>query len=124
MMRLVRSLLFWAIIAAMFVSAFWVGMALAHTDGPGAWINRESLTDPVTKQFCCNEHDCREEPDNVEAIDGGYRIRSTGEFIPAARVIWRSPGGWWRCRYLASHALPEGKRIGDTRCLIGPPPSG
>lgn len=93
-----------------------VSLAYAHDHGPGAWINMERLTDPVTREWCCNEHDCREEPDNVEPVEGGYRIISTGEVIPHERVIWRSPGGWWRCRYMG------GERAGQTRCLIAPPP--
>jgi hypothetical protein len=69
----------------------------------------------VTKEWCCNDIDCQEEPGNVEAVEDGYRIVSTGEVIPRERVIWRSPGGWWRCRYLG------GEKAGMTRCLIGPP---
>jgi hypothetical protein len=89
--------------------------ALAHDHGYGSWINNERLTDPRTGEWCCSTHDCREEPDNVEAVPDGYRILSTGEVIPRDRVIWRSPGGWWRCRYMS------GERAGRTRCLIGPP---
>jgi hypothetical protein len=86
--------------------------ARAHDHGPGSWINNERLHDPVTGEWCCNTVDCREESDNVEAVPEGYLIRSTGETIPRERVIWRSPGGWWRCRNLPT---------GTTRCLIGPP---
>lgn len=90
--------------------------ALAHDHGPGSWINNQKLTDPQTKEFCCNLLDCREEPDNVRALaDGNFLILTTQEVFPAARVIWRSPGGWWRCRYMS------GSRTGKTRCLIGPP---
>lgn len=87
--------------------------ALAHDSGPGSWINQQKLTDPFTKEWCCNLHDCKEETDNVEAQPGGFLIRSTHEVIPAARVIWRSPGGWWRCRRMDG--------TNRTRCLIGPP---
>ena len=80
-----------------------------------SWISRERLTDPVTREWCCNHIDCAEEVDNVEAVVGGYRIKSTGEIVARERVIWRSPGSWWRCRYLA------GEKAGQTRCLIGPP---
>lgn len=88
-----------------------LALAMAHD----SWISRERITDPVTGEWCCNHQDCREEPGNVEAVDGGYRIKSTGEVIPRQRVIWRSPGGWWRCRYL------DPAKNGATRCLIGPP---
>ena len=100
---------------AALVAVFLCMPALAHDHGAGSWINNERLIDPVTREWCCNTNDCREEPDNVEARPDGYRIRSTGEVVARERVIWRSPGGWWRCRYLS------GERAGETRCLIGPP---
>lgn len=86
--------------------------AQAHDHGPGSWINNERITDPVTGDWCCDLNDCREEPDNIREVDAGYLVISTGEIIDRKRVIWRSPGGWWRCRNL---------NTGTTRCLIGPP---
>lgn len=83
--------------------------------GHDSWISRERIVDPVTNEWCCNHIDCAEEVSGVEAVDGGYLIKSTGEVIPRERVVWRSPGGWWRCRYLG------GEKFGKTRCLIGPP---
>ena len=91
------------------------GLALGHDHGPGSWINNQKITDPVTGEWCCDLNDCREEPDNIREADGGYLIVSTGEIIDRKRVIWRSPGGWWRCRYL------HGEKAEQTRCLIGPP---
>lgn len=85
--------------------------ALAHD----SWISREKLTDPLTKEFCCNMNDCAEELGGVDPVAGGYLIRQTGEVVERKRVIWRSPGGWWRCRYLS------GPKANQTRCLIGPP---
>lgn len=91
--------------------------ALAHDDGPGAWINHQNLRDPVSGEHCCNLNDGQEEDaSNIEARPHGYLIHSTQEFIEFDRVIWKSPGGWWRCRYM------DGSN--RTRCLIGPPPSG
>lgn len=70
----------------------------------------------MTGEWCCNVNDCAEEIGTVSQLpNGNYFIASTGEEIDAKRVIWRSPGSWWRCRYLA------GERAGKTRCLIGPP---
>lgn len=84
--------------------------ALAHE----SWINREKLTDPASKEWCCNRNDCRSE--QVRETNGGYVV-TTGEFVPFHRVIWKSEDGhWWRCRYMA------GERAGKTRCLIGPSP--
>lgn len=112
---------------------FLLGMCLmiafqSATQGHESWINNQNLRDPSTKQSCCNLHDCREETNNIERIETGYLVKSTGEVIAPERVIWRSPGGWWRCRFTNQPApwtdnwlknLP--RKIGDTRCLIGPP---
>jgi hypothetical protein len=83
------------------------------------WISRDRLVDPVNGEWCCNENDCALLPESdVSAIPGGYHVASTGEDIPAARVIWKSADGrWWRCRYLSGAV-----KAGQTRCLIGPPP--
>jgi len=89
-------------------------IALAHTHGPGSWINNERLIDPVTKAWCCDERDCfPQKAGSIRPVDGGYLVVETGEVIEHKRVIWRSPDGmWWRCS------------IGNvTRCLIGPPRS-
>lgn len=107
----------WAVV--ILICAGWVYSAMGHTHGPGAWINQQRLTDPLTKEWCCNLQDCAEETSNVEEASGGFFIKSTGEFIPERRVIWRAPPGeWWRCRYLG------GDKVGKTRCLIGPAQTG
>ena len=98
-------------ILVMFALLMFLTGARAHD----SWISRERIYDPVTKEWCCSAMDCQEEVDNVQAVEGGYRIKSTGEVIERERVTWRSPGGWWRCRYLG------GPKEGLTRCLIGPP---
>lgn len=87
------------------------GAAHAHDH----WINAMRLHDPVSGAWCCDERDCAAVPaGGVAERSGGYLVVETGELIPYARVIWRSPdGAWWRCRNLAT---------GATRCLIGPPP--
>lgn len=93
------------------IAALWAVLsfpAMAHDH----WINHQNLRDPVTGQWCCDERDTQEETDNIEAVPGGFLVKSTGEIIPKERVIWRSPGGWWRSRNLSDNS---------TRCLIGPP---
>jgi hypothetical protein len=95
-----------------------LGAAAAHDHGDGSWINTLGLSDPVTRLACCNANDCRELVDGIEETTGGYLIKATGEDIARERVIWRSPGGWWRCQHM------EGPLTGKTRCLIGPPLSG
>lgn len=86
--------------------------AFAHDN----WISRENLTDPVTKEFCCNADDCAAvEEGGIKESLYGHIVVETGEFIQNNRIIWRSPGGWIRCRYLG------GPKANMTRCLIGPP---
>lgn len=83
------------------------GSALAHDH----WINSLKLTDPQTKQWCCNKIDCR--PEAVREVEGGYATQG-GDVVPFSRVLWKSQDGrWWRCRNLPANT---------TRCLIGPPP--
>jgi len=68
--------------------------ALAHDH----WLN--TMQDPKSGDWCCGENDCQEEHDNIREVRRGYLVISTGEVIPADRVIWKSPDGkWWRCRY-------------------------
>lgn len=104
------------ILAIVFGWAVLVGIAaaLAHDH----WINHSRLVDPVTNEWCCNEHDCDLiDAGGVVEQNGDYFIVETQETFPAARVIWKSGDGrWWRCRYLG------GENAGKTRCLIGPPP--
>ena len=82
--------------------------------GHESWISELKLKDPESREWCCDETDTFEESANIEAVPGGFKVLSTGEFIPLRRVIWRSPAGWWRSR----------KPDGTTRCLIGPEPRG
>lgn len=86
-------------------------LVMAHE----SWINRQNLTDPLSKQTCCNKNDCVEE--QVREVIGGYLVMS-GEVIPYSRVIWASPEGTWvRCRNTPTDPKSS------TRCLIGPPPA-
>lgn len=105
----------------------WNAPALAHDHGFGSWIGKERISDPVTGEWCCDADDCKEmvsaaatdfnpatqERGSVTQLpNGNYLVSSTGEEIDAKRIIWRSPGSWWRCH----------RPNGSTRCLLGPPP--
>lgn len=111
-----RGLIAGAALTAAFL--LFMGALRAHDHGDGSWINHQNLRDPVSGEHCCNLNDCREE--KVEATAGGYLVE-TGEVIPSRRVVWRSPGGWWRCRYLGGEHTRPDQAAGKTRCLIGPP---
>lgn len=105
-------------IAVLAASLFVLVAIGQRTRAHESWINRNGLTDPVTKDWCCNEHDCK--PERVSEVRGGYRLYATGEVIPATRVLWRSPDGfWWVCRY----QNPNLENFNTARCLIGPPPA-
>lgn len=104
----------WAIFGTALFIVLFLFLLIATTWAHDSWISRENLRDPVSLESCCNAMDCQEEL-GIEAVEGGYLIKSTGEVIHRERIIWRSPGGWWRCRYLS------GTKSGLTRCLIGPP---
>jgi hypothetical protein len=100
--------------AMLWLASLPLGSALAHDSDPYGWISNEMLRDPQSQDWCCGALDCKTE--TVREVAGGYQVE-TGEIVPYARVIWRSPdGAWIRCRYLG------GKRANQTRCLIGPPP--
>lgn len=101
-----------AVLGGVLATLLWLASLVVDVRAHDHWINEQRLTDPVSGQWCCNLNDCQEESDNIAPVDGGYLVKSTGEVIERARVIWRSPGGWWRCRNLST---------GTTRCLIGPP---
>jgi hypothetical protein len=101
-----------ALVGAGFVLFSLCLIALAHTHGPGSWINTNKLLNPQTGESCCNEQDCFAE--QVDEFPDFVLVR-TGEMIPSANVIWRSQDGqWWRCRKYVN-----GQQ--STRCLIGPP---
>jgi hypothetical protein len=76
------------------------------------------LADPASGEWCCGEYDCHAvEHNGIRQVPGGFFVAASGETIPQARVIWRSPdGSWWRCLRDPLDARSA------TRCLIGPPP--
>jgi hypothetical protein len=57
-------------------------IALAHD----SWISDRGLRDPVSGQWCCNQHDCA--PEQVREIAGGYLVQ-TGEVIPHLEIAGR-----------------------------------
>ncbi len=104
----------WVAVVALFITTWPV---FSHEAGEGAWINQKNLIDPVNREWCCNEHDCKPvQEDGIQENAFGFRVIETGEQITHERVIWKAPDGrWWRCRYMV------GPDKGKTRCLIGPP---
>lgn len=81
-----------------FIAALILCAMPAYAHGPAEWIQRDGYKN-AAGELCCGERDCFEiEADNVKAVDGGYLIKSTNEFIPHNEAQ-PSPGGYWRCQW-------------------------
>lgn len=80
---------------------------------------------------CCNKRDCHrafEETDFIVKVEGGYVLKSTGEFIPE-KLTAISPNQFWHiCRNYRSARFGEnGTNLilderGKVRCLMIPGP--
>lgn len=64
---------------------------------------------------CCNGEDCRKivDPNDIEPISGGYRIRPTGEIVDKETTGISPDNAWHICR------KSDTKRT--IRCLLVPP---
>lgn len=94
------------VIAAM---CLWPAATLAHD----SWINRGRYLEYGTVNHCCGEHDCSAWPRaDIEESADGYRIRSTGEFVPRFKAQSSEDGEYWICRK-STHAI---------RCFFAPSP--
>lgn len=96
----------------------WVILAAACL-GPAAatahdsWINRGGYVEYGTVNHCCGDHDCATWPrEDVEVSPDGYRIRSTGEFVPRFKALGSEDSDYWICR----------KSTGAIRCFFAPGP--
>jgi hypothetical protein len=70
-----------AVCAVLFL--FGVSLALAH--GEYEWIMRGAYSDPRTGIHCCGPNDCvKLAPEDVQIVEGGFRIKSLDEFVPAS----------------------------------------
>ena len=101
------------------------GILMALTVGAGSheteqWIADKSLTDPLSKQWCCGPSDCHALDDGeVQEARGGWMIKTPvdkePEFVPYSRALPVSPDG----RYHRCVAFIGGKA--QSRCFIVPP---
>ncbi|MGK9167092.1 hypothetical protein KXR53_12385 [Inquilinus limosus] len=96
----------------------WVIWAAACL-GPAAasahdsWISRGGYVEYGTTNHCCGEKDCTTWPRaDIEESDDGYRIRSTGEFVPRFKSQSSEDGDYWICR----------KSTNAIRCFFAPSP--
>jgi hypothetical protein len=64
---------------------------------------------------CCNGEDCRKivDPKDIEPIQGGYRVRSTGEIVDKKYTGISPDNGWHICRRSDLNRT--------IRCLLVPP---
>lgn len=96
----------WAILAAVCLGP---AAAAAHD----SWINRGGYVEYGTVNHCCGEHDCTPWPgSDIEVSPEGYRIRSTGEFVPRFKALGSEDSDYWICR----------KSTGAVRCFFAPGP--
>lgn len=97
----------WVILAA---ACLGPAAALAHD----SWINRGRYLEYGTVNHCCGDHDCTAWPrSDIEESAEGYRIRSTGEFVPRFKAQGSEDGDYWICR----------KSTGAIRCFFTPGPA-
>ncbi len=64
---------------------------------------------------CCGGHDCVRavDPKDFEPLTNGYRVKSTGEFVPMHTTGFSPDANWHICR------RPDASR--SIRCLLVPP---
>ena len=87
----------------------WPATASAHD----SWISRGRYLEYGTVNHCCGDQDCSAWPRaDIEESSDGYRIRSTGEFVPRFKAQSSEDGEYWICRK-STHAI---------RCFFAPSP--
>ena len=90
------------------------GGALAH--GEYDWIRLGNYHSPVRGIHCCGENDCvKVRGSDVEVREGGYFIKSTGEFIENRWVKPFEDFNYWRCH----HPTPD-----KLNCFFAPASGG
>jgi len=103
----------------------WMPQARAHEGEQ--WIAEKSLSDPVSKQFCCGPLDCHQLKDgDVAEVSGGYRVfideLHDAVFVPYARALPVAPDGHFHAcitwRYNERGAITDERTL---RCFIAPP---
>ena len=99
-----------------------LSVSAAYAHGAEQWIADKQLVDPVSKQWCCGESDCKAlSNQDVKEVGNGYWIKEEAdtkpEFISGDRALPFSPDG----RYHRCAVYKNGEK--QTRCLIVPPRS-
>lgn len=81
--------------------------AFAHGDAD--WIRQQNLKN-IAGELCCGEHDCHRLADgDVSTIKDGFYIKSLLESVPENKTIFKSPSGYWYCKW-----------NGQRKCFIAP----
>lgn len=95
----------WVIVAV----CLWPAPAPAHD----SWIARGRYLEYGTVNHCCGNEDCSAWPRaDIEESSDGYRIGSTGEFVPRFKAQSSEDGDYWICR----------KSTNAIRCFFAPSP--
>lgn len=96
----------WVVVAA-------IGFGPAAVSAHDSWINRGRYLEYGTVNHCCGDEDCKILPSSdIEESAEGYRIRSTGEFVPRFKAQNSEDDDYWVCRK-STHAI---------RCFFAPEP--
>lgn len=100
-----------SIALVLFVST---GTAIAHDD----WISRNQFYDPMSRAWCCDEHDCFPlAVEKVKVMGTGFVVEGQ-YFVARHRVLPSSDGQYWACfngEGRGPHDRPKG-----VRCFFAP----
>lgn len=95
-------------------------------DSHDSWISRNRFRDPLTGQWCCNEHDCNIlSVDNIRQFKDSFEITIAyfGEdkkfVVPNSRILPSLDGRYWACLSTETVSRGRGVRIG-VRCFFAP----
>lgn len=81
--------------------------------GDAEWIMRGLYRDLQSGELCCGPEDCSVVPArDVVETDAGWRILSSGEYIPRGEAQRSRDGDFWRCQ----------RADGSRRCWFYPVP--
>lgn len=100
-----------SVVLALFVSARGV---FAHD----SWISRHQYSDPESRDWCCDEHDCFPlDDDEVRVTGEGFELNGK-YFVARQRVLLSGDGQYWAC-FNSGGKGPHGREK-EVRCFFAP----
>ncbi len=99
------------VVLALFGSAHGV---FAHD----SWISRHQYSDPDSRDWCCDEHDCFPLADGEVRVTGeGFELNGK-YFVARQRVLLSGDGQYWAC-FNSGGKGPHGREK-EVRCFFAP----